>query len=155
MVEGKYLLKKFLGKGGWTYAEIPEIARDSKNPFGWVQVSGKIDAYHLQQYKLMPMGNGRLFLPVKAEIRKKIKKEAGDWVEISLVVDASKYIVPDELIACLKQESDALVKKFELLPEGEKKAFIDWIYNAKSAETRAQRIITMINSVTSDIRFKR
>ena len=48
------LLKKFPGKGGWTYAEVPEIAPDPSNPFGWVQVRGSIDHYAIGPYKLMP-----------------------------------------------------------------------------------------------------
>ena len=149
------MLKKFPGKGGWTYAEIPEIAQNPNNPFGWVKVRGQIDSYPLEQYKLMPMGNGRLFLPVKAEIRKKINKKAGDWVQVSLEVDNSTYTVPDEIIECLALESDDLVIKFENLPDGEKKAFCDWIYSAKTAETRAQRIIKMIEAVTANVGFKR
>jgi hypothetical protein len=74
LVNGDYLLQKFPGKGGWTYAAIPEILQNKKNPFGWVKVKGSVDGYELKQYKLMPMGEGRLFLPVKAAIRKKIKK---------------------------------------------------------------------------------
>ena len=61
LVDSLYLLKKFPGKGGWTYAEIPEVLQDKDNPFGWVKVSGNIDGYELKQYKLMPMGNGKLF----------------------------------------------------------------------------------------------
>ena len=69
------LLQKFPGKGGWTYAELPEFAQNPDNPFGWLTVSGSIDGFVLEKVKLMPMGDRKLFLPVKAEIRKKIKKE--------------------------------------------------------------------------------
>ena len=74
LVNAEYLLKKHPGKGGWTYAEIPEILQNKKNPFGWVKVRGNIDGFELKQYKLMPMGNNQLFLPVKAEIRKKVQQ---------------------------------------------------------------------------------
>ncbi|MEO1053604.1 MAG: DUF1905 domain-containing protein [Bacteroidota bacterium] len=81
-VNKKYLLKKLPGKSGWTYAEIPKIPQDRKAHFGWVRVNGSIDDYPLNKFKLMPMGNGTLFQPVKAAIRKKIGKEAGDHVQI-------------------------------------------------------------------------
>ncbi|MFT5385881.1 MAG: hypothetical protein ACI81W_003292, partial [Saprospiraceae bacterium] len=58
LVNKKYLLQRFPGKGGWTFAEIPEILQNKKAPFGWVCVKGFIDDYELKQYKLMPMGNG-------------------------------------------------------------------------------------------------
>ena len=77
LVNKKYKLQKYPGKGGWVYAIIEEITPDKRVKFGWVQVKGSIDAFELKRYKLMPMGNGKLFLPVRAEIRKAInKKEA-------------------------------------------------------------------------------
>lgn len=82
LVVKDYQLKKFPGKGGWAYAEIPESAQDKKAPFGQVKVRGKIDFYRLESYKLMPMGNGKLFFPVKAAIRKVIRKQAEDFVKI-------------------------------------------------------------------------
>lgn len=78
LTDKAYLLEKFPGKGGWTYAAIPEIAPDKHAHFGWVRVKGTIDGYKIKGFHLMPMGNGKLFLPVKSEIRKKIKKQAGD-----------------------------------------------------------------------------
>ena len=147
MVDGKYLLKKFPGKGGWTYAEIPEIQQNPENPFGWVKVKGRIDDFELQHYKLMPMGNGKLFLPVKAAIRKKIGKTAGDWVEIRLEPDDSPVEVPPELIACLELEGEAYKKSFLALNQGQQKSYIDWVYEAKTEETKAKRIIQLITDI--------
>ncbi|MEY3398621.1 MAG: hypothetical protein RL220_1215, partial [Bacteroidota bacterium] len=79
LVDKAYRLEKFPGKGGWTYARIPEILQDKHSPFGWVRVKGSIDDVEFSSYHLMPMGNGQLFLPVKADIRKKIGKKEGDW----------------------------------------------------------------------------
>jgi hypothetical protein len=146
-------LKKFPGKGGWTYAEIPEIPQNPGKPFGWVKVKGSIDNYPLSQYKLMPMGTGQLFLPVKTEIREKIKKEAGDWVEIILEPDESSYEVPEEIIACLEQEPPGIQQRFMALPAGEQKAYIDWIYEAKRDETRVKRIIEMIDNISAGNSF--
>ena len=74
LVNQKYLLKKIPGKSGWTYADLPQVIPDSNAPFGWVKVKGTIDGIEIKKYHLMPYGNGKLFLPVKAEIRKKNKK---------------------------------------------------------------------------------
>jgi hypothetical protein len=82
LVDKQFLLKKFPGKGGWTYAAIPEVSQPKRIPFGWVRVKGSIDSYKFTRCKLMPMGNGQLFLPVKAEIRNKIRKKEGDMVHI-------------------------------------------------------------------------
>lgn len=75
LVDKEYLLEKFQGKGGWTFAKIPEITQNKNTPFGWVRVRGTIDHFEIKNYKLQPMGNGNLFLPVKAEIRKKLNKK--------------------------------------------------------------------------------
>ena len=61
--------------------------QDKSKPFGWVKVKGTIDGVPFNKYHLMPMGNGKLFLPVKSEIRKKIKKVAGDSVHVILYPD--------------------------------------------------------------------
>jgi hypothetical protein len=147
LVERKGLLKKFPGKGGWTYAEIPEIKQNPDNPFGWVKVKGSIDSYQLRHYKLMPMGDSQLFLPVKAEIRKKINKAAGDWVHIILDLDASPIILPEELKECLLNESSQTLRAFQDLPQGQQKTYIDWIYTAKSEETKAHRIIQLFKDL--------
>jgi hypothetical protein len=78
LVKKEIQLEKFPGKGGWTYARIPEVSQDRNTPFGWRKVRCFIDQVEIKQYHLMPRGNGQLFLPVNASIRKLIKKEAGD-----------------------------------------------------------------------------
>ncbi len=143
-VDGTYLLEKFPGKGGWTFAKIPQIKPDKNNPFGWVQVSGSIDGYRLDHIKLMPMGDDSLFLPVKAGIRKSLKKEAGDTVHVKLQLDETPINVPDEIIECLQNESQKVLNAFFNLSQGQQKSFLDWIYKAKTEETKASRIIEMM-----------
>ncbi len=144
LVNADYLLEKYPGKGGWTYAVIPEIPQNKKNPFGWVRVKGWIDGFELKQYKLMPMGNGRLFLPVRAEIRKKIGKQAGDYVKVVLYADDSRLEIPQEILECFENEPPKLFETFSGLTEGEQKAYLDWIYGTKNPDTKAERIAKMM-----------
>ncbi|MEH0153838.1 YdeI/OmpD-associated family protein [Limibacter armeniacum] len=153
LVNANYLLKKFPGKGGWTYAEIPETRQNKENPFGWVKVKGKIDDYELNHYKLMPMGNKKLFLPVKAEIRKKIKKKEGDIVHIILYSDETPLGIPAEIMECFKNESKEAWENFQAFSDSEQKAYLDWIYNAKTDETKAKRIIQMMDKVQQGLKF--
>lgn len=146
LVNKRYPLQQFPGKGGWIYAAIPEIKADKKNPFGWVRVKGSVDGVPISHYHLMPMGNGQLFLPVKAEIRKQIRKKAGDWITVELFPDNGPVNVPDELLQCLKDEPAAL-KKFNAMPDQEKIAAIKYIYAVKKEETRAARIIKLTRSL--------
>ena len=153
LVDKKYQLKKFPGKGGWTFAEIPEVAQDKNTPFGWVKVRGNIDNYELKYYKLMPMGNGKLFLPVKAAIRRIIDKEAGDFVQIKLYEDERLLVIPEEIIDCFKNEPQKVYSNFMNFTEGEQKAYLDWVYSAKKEETKVERIIKMLNQVAANKKF--
>ncbi len=147
-------LKKFPGKGGWTYAEIQEIGQNKDNPFGWVQVSGFIDDYELKQYKLMPMGNGKLFLPVKAQIRKKILKEAGDLVQIRIKIDESLTELPQYILDCFQNEDEVLLKNFYSFTDGEQRTYINWIDSAKTEEAKVERIATMMLKLEKKLKFQ-
>lgn len=142
----RYQLQKFPGKGGWTYVAIPEISPDTKNPFGWVRVKGMIDHIPISKYHLMPMGNGQLFLPVKAAIRRQLGKQAGDWITVQLYPDNDPAEIPQELLQCLQDEPVAL-KKFLALHDNDQTAAIKHIYAAKKEETRAARIALLIGSL--------
>lgn len=146
LVDDEFLLKKIEGKGGWTYTEIPKIVQDKHRPFGLLRVRGTIDDYEIKGFNLWSMKNGMLFMPVKAEIRKKIKKEAGDKIRVILFADNLPIDIPEELVECLQNEA-GLFEKFLAYSEGEKKAFVNWIYSAKTDETRADRIVKTFEKI--------
>ena len=152
LANGKYLMERFQGKGGWTYVVIPQVLQSKKTPFGWVRVKGTIDTYELKNYRLMPMGNGQLFLPIKAEIRKKIGKQEGDWVNVVLFADDSPRDIPEELRLCLMDDPMAY-RTFLSYPDGEQRAFIDWIYSARKEETKVERIARTIDKVLKGQKF--
>jgi hypothetical protein len=141
LVNRAYLLEKFPCKGGWTYTIIPEILPDKKSPFGWVKVKGSIDGFEISNYHLMPFlaGTERLFLPVKSEIRKKIKKQAGDYVHVILYPDNVPLEVPEEFLLCLQDDSEAL-QFFNSLNDSEQHNYVKWIYSAKTEQTKVDRI---------------
>ncbi|OYQ44375.1 hypothetical protein CHU92_02455 [Flavobacterium cyanobacteriorum] len=142
LVDNKYLLERFSGKGGWTYARIPEIQAGIAIPFGMVKVSGTIDGYKISAYHLMPMGNGQLFLPVKAAIRKKIKKEEGDYVHVVLYRDDSVFEVPAEIKAFFEEEGVAAA--FNNRKKSEQKMCCEWIMSGRREETKRERMIRTV-----------
>ena len=146
LVNKKYLLEKYPGKGGWTYAAIPEVLQNKKAPFGWVRVKGSIDDYEFKNYTLMPMGNGKLFLPVKAEIRKNIGKQAGDWVHVILYTDNAPTEIPKEFLDCLKDVPLAF-KNFKGFTNGQQKEYIEWIYGAKKDEVKVERMVEALKRI--------
>lgn len=152
MVNKNYKLEKFPGKGGWTYIVIAEIPPDKKQRFGWVKVKGLIDDYEIKSYRLMPMSNGKLFLPVKAEILKQIKKQGGDWVKLILFADNDPLHIPGEFLQCLRDEPSAY-KTFNSFNESNKKYYVDWIYSSKKEETRIERMAEAISRLTKGLKF--
>lgn len=146
LIDKKVRLEKFPGKGGWTFARLPEVKPDKSQPFGWRKVRGFIDDFEIRQYHLMPMGNGELFLPVKAEIRKKTGKKEGDTVHVKLWPDDAPLEAPQEFLDCLEDEPAAL-KTFQGFPEKEKKKYLDWIYAVKTDELKVARMAEAINKM--------
>lgn len=146
LVNGTFLLEKFPGKGGWTFAALPAEVGAGNGPFGRRMVRGSIDALAIEHYKLMPMGNGRLFLPVKAAWRKALRKKAGDWVRVVLYADERPTSVPEEFLVCLADEPAAL-QRFQALPENRKQAIVSDIYAVKSEDLRVERMARVIHQL--------
>jgi len=152
LVDKEYLLEKFPCKSGWTYAAIPEILPDKNAPFSWVKVRGSIDGFEIDRYHLMPSGKGTLMLSVKAEIRKKIKKQAGDYVHVILYSVNEPLEVPEELLLCLQDDTEAL-QFFNSLNEIEQHNYVKWIYSAKTDKTKVDRIAKTLVSLSKHQKF--
>ena len=151
LVDKNYLLQKFEGKGGWTFAEIPEIPMP-KTSFGMLKVKGKIDNYEFSDVRLLPLGNGHLFMAVNLQLRRMIDKHAGDIVHIVIYNDDLPTMIPEELALCMNFE-DGVMDKFQFYSDGEKKAFVNWIYSAKTEQTKIDRIAKTIMMIQNNEKF--
>ena len=144
-------IEKFDKKGektGWQYIEISRAQakklKDSKVSF---RIKGMIDSYKLKQTALIPIGEGKFILPINATMRKTIGKRQGDKIKISLDADDDKFILSPDMMACLKDDPMAIAH-FKTLPGSHQKYFSKWVESAKTAPTKAKRIVMAVTALS-------
>ena len=154
LVDREYLLEKMDCKASWTYTVIPEIAPDPHTPFGFVRVRGTIDGVPISNYHLMPgeKGSGVVFLSVKADLRRKIKKGAGDTIHVTLWRDDNPPEVPGELRLCIEGDP-AAAEFFDSLTESQRQAYVRWVYSAKTEKTKIERMAKSVAALAERRKF--
>jgi hypothetical protein len=128
------------GTGTWTYLLVPFDTSRELGTKSQVRVKGTIDG---QPYRstLLPTGEGGHFLVVKSDIRRAIAKEAGEKVRVVMELDTEPRSVgaPKDLLRAI--EGDERAKSaFEKMAFSRRKAYVDWVEQAKRPETRQNRI---------------
>jgi uncharacterized protein YdeI (YjbR/CyaY-like superfamily) len=85
----------------------------------------------------MLAGDGDVFVVVNKELREKIGKGSGEVVEMTVGRDTSAVVdsIPADLKKALSQNAKAETY-FRKMPPSHRKAYVQWIEQAKKAETR-------------------
>ena len=142
------ILKRPNGIGTWHYVDTPIQAKKEFDTKGKVRVSGKINGLPFYG-TLIPRGNGEHYIVLDKSIRNRVKIKIGDELKMEIWKDSSKreVIIPDDLQIALSSKEGAQ-SFFRDLAYSNKKAYVDWINNAKKEETREARISKAIGMLT-------
>ncbi len=103
-----------------------------------------LNGTHSFQCALMPNGDGHYFVMVNAEIRKNMKLEVGDMLNVTLTKDESKYglPMPEEFQELLHQDELA-DKYFHALTKGKQRSLLHIIGKPKSEAKRLEKAIVV------------
>src|SRR5277367_2999677 len=112
MVRFKTTILQFKAMGektGWSYIKVPaalalQLKPNNKRSF---RVKGKLDAHAISGMALIPMGEGDFIMALNAAIRKAIRKQKGDKLDVQLEIDTKVIVPPKDLLECLADEPRA------------------------------------------------
>ncbi|MFZ1381067.1 MAG: YdeI/OmpD-associated family protein [Saprospiraceae bacterium] len=148
---------KFGSKGektGWTYIEISQDESSLLNPSVKVsfRVKGKINDTEIKGLALLPMGDKSFILPLKLDLRKRLKIKEGDTLKIQLQVDLEEYQPDTDLVEALTYDPKAS-SFFYGLTKSHQNYYSKWIQTAKRQETKALRIADCIEGFQRKLSF--
>lgn len=141
-------------KYSWIYVVIPDeiyksLELPNKKTF---YLKGNIDLMNFKYQATFPIGNNTFIIPVKKEYLRKLKKNVGDKVFLSIEVDNSEYVFNPDLMECLSEEKIAL-ESFLALKLSERKYYSKWVDAAKTETTKANRIAKIIFAMQQNLNY--
>jgi hypothetical protein len=129
--------------GAWTVVFLPIDVKKVFGKTGAVRIKGTIDGFPFSDCSLMPVKAGGRCLAIKREIRKSIRKEAEESIEIILEQDFSELVIPEELIEAFEASPEAK-KLFEAIAPSYKRNYAYYIDQSKKKETREKRAVDCV-----------
>lgn len=146
-----------LSKGGdepnaGFFVQIPAQVVADFGKKGQVKVKAEIDGYAYRT-SIAPYG-GRHLMVVRKEIRAAIGKPNGGAVHVTLEMDNEPRVVeiPEDFVRMMSVDVRAA---FDKLSYTHQKEYVEWIVEAKRAETRQRRIEKAIEMITAGTRTPR
>lgn len=157
MFSFKTIIQKFGSKAektGWTYIDMPmdvilKLKLKNRREF---RIKGTMDDVKFERLVCYPSKEGHFIIAINAELRKKLGKKEGATVSIQFDLDKSAALKSQELLDCLAQEPEA-EKQFKSLLLSHQNYFHRYVYTAKGADTRAGRIVNVINAMYKKMDF--
>jgi hypothetical protein len=150
-IQFEALIQKFGDMGektGWRYFIIPaslalKLKPDNRKAF---RVKGFLDAVPVKEFAVMPMGDGEFIFALKADLRKKLRKQEGATIKVDLELDTDPFILNSDLMDCLSDVPEALQYLNSLTPSHQR-YFSNWVTDAKTMETKEKRILICLRAL--------
>jgi hypothetical protein len=142
------------GVGTWTFVAIPKKVSAPQQLRSHQRVRGTMDGVPFTS-SLIPRGGRELFVVVNGALREQIGKRAGEEVVIVMELDRSPVVIsiPPQLQRALARDA-AVRARFETLAPSHRKAFAQWIAEAKQESTRERRLAKTLEMVRRGERLK-
>ncbi|HVS95994.1 MAG TPA: YdeI/OmpD-associated family protein [Puia sp.] len=142
-------------KTGWSYILIPakvaqELKPGNKRSF---RVKGRLDDHPISGMALLPMGEGDFIMALKSAVRKTLRKQKGDTLEVQIEEDNKELVAPKDLLECLADEPEAQ-RHFKSLPKSHQNWYGNWVKAAKTQGTRARRIAQIVDGMVKRMSFQ-
>jgi len=126
--------------GAWTKIHIPFDVEKQWGSKGRVSVRGTINGFKFES-SIFPNGDGSHHMMLNKAILTGAKLKTGDAARVAMEADTTPrvYHAPSDLVQAMKKSLKAKTT-WEAFPPGKKKYVVQWLEQAKKAETRTARI---------------
>jgi hypothetical protein len=123
--------------------DIPAAVSRAMGMRGFVPIVGTANGEPLRT-TLSPSGNGRHHLLFNRRVREAAGIELGKSVALSLRLDTDPPVfdIAEDLADALREEG--VLEDFQRIPRGRRNQFIHWMEQAVHDETRAKRIVRLV-----------
>jgi Domain of unknown function (DUF1905)/Bacteriocin-protection, YdeI or OmpD-Associated len=145
------LIERFAEMGektNWYYVMMPmDVIEDIKSiSKKSLRVKGTIDAAHIVQLALWPVGDGQYILPLNGPLRKQLHKDVGMQVHCQIAFDDSAISLNPDLLECLQDDAIAMERFFNLNKSFQNN-FSRIVNDAKTIETQTKRIAKILRTL--------
>lgn len=136
-------------KGAWVFLYFPKEADAQLGTKARVPVVGTLNGFPFRS-SAFPTGDGTHQIAVNKAMQAGARARPGDSVEVALRVDTAQRTVkiPSDLKEALAKSKTARAG-FDKMAWSHRKAYVDWIEEAKQPETRSRRIAETVKRVAA------
>lgn len=127
------------------YLELPVEIADEMRAMGYKRWMCTIQDAVTWSCGLLPTGEGTWFIVLSKQKMRSVEARLGDWLNVDLVPDESKYGMPlPEDLAEMLADDPEFEKRFDAMLPGKRRNAIHQIASAKTPETAAKRIMKLM-----------